>query len=278
MTRSHPRHVVAAMVLAFVLLAGGAALVATAAMKGRSQTTSVDPTGRQPEGPTSTSARHSQLEWRSVVTVPAPTTPVQRMYDQAFEQGLGGLPGMAAAAALPVPAPAIGGGWPALGVDLTADGWARKFVHGLLDIDYARRERAALGAWLQAHEAPELLPGVPMSVADKVLYVSVLNSELFGGQATPIPAAAEWKANADAGVRQWVSDLVTRPEHQWAQMVSAGWQPSDPRMTTLALSGLLTVERAGALTTHPFRLQLLVGSARWRDGYGTVAISDWQVS
>ena len=55
---------------------------------------------------------------------------------------------------------------------------------------------SALAAWLQAQEAPELIPGVPGSVADKVLYISLLDPALFGGQPTPSAvASAQWAAD-----------------------------------------------------------------------------------
>ncbi|HET9444515.1 MAG TPA: hypothetical protein VFO65_14395 [Acidimicrobiales bacterium] len=273
--RAVPSPVVAFLGLAMV----GATLIVTWALAGRDPAApAAGPAGGGRAAEPSAADPDGQLRPRPATTVPAPTTPVQQRYDLAFAAGLGGLPGMAAAAELEVPAPAIAGGWPDLAVDATPEGWAEKFVHGLLDIDFAHRDRAALGAWLQAHQSPELLPGVPPAVADKVLYISVLRSDLFGGQATPVPAPAEWEGNAAAGVRQWVSDVVARPNPDWARMVAEGWQPSDPRMTTLDVSGLLTVRRPEAATTRAFSLQLVVGSARWRDGYGTVAVSDWEVS
>lgn len=277
MIGSRPRRAVPATVVAALIAIGGTTVAVVGAAAVLRQAAPADRTHRTDDHPTA-SDTDERFRSRSPVTVPPRPTLAQQRYDQALRDGLGGLAGMEAAAGLSVPPPAITGGWPALEVDFTPDGWARKFVQGLLDIDYTHHDRAALGAWLQAHVAPELLPGVPTAAADKILYVSVLRSELFGGQATPIPAATEWRDNADAGVRQWVSNLVTRPDAEWDQMVAAGWQPSDPRMTTVDVHGMLTVQRDGEITSKPFSLQLLLGSARWRDGYGTVAVSDWQVS
>jgi hypothetical protein len=150
------------------------------------------------------------------------------------------------------------------------------FAAGLLDVDYAHQSRAALGAWLQAQEAPELIPGVPPSVTDKVLYISLLNPALFGGQPTPVASISQWSAQARLGVRQRVSDMVVQADPGWAQVVSAGWQPADVRMTEVDVSGVLIVEQGRSSRSHRFGLQLIVGSARWHDGYGTVAVADWE--
>jgi hypothetical protein len=183
---------------------------------------------------------------------------------------------MAAARAVPVPEPAVAGGWPELAVQVTPERWAGAFAAGLLNVDYARQSRAALAGWLQAEEAPELLPGVPTSVADKVLDISLLDPALFGGQPTPVLSAAQWMAAARAGVRQRVGDVLVQVDPGWAQMSAAGWQPADVRMTEVDVSGLLTVYEGRAATAHRFAVQIIVGSARWHDGYGSVAVSGWQ--
>jgi hypothetical protein len=216
------------------------------------------------------------LAWHAPPTVVSSGTPVQEQYDQAFSQGLSSLSGMSAAETLRVPAPAIAGGWPDLPVELTPEGWAEVFTDGLLNVDYAHQSRAALGAWLQAQESPELIPGVPLSVADKVLYVSLLDSGLFGGQPTPVAPVSQWPAKARARVRQRVSDVVVQSDPGWAQMIAAGWQPADVRMTEVDVSGVLSVQQGNSSTSQRFVLQLIVGSARWHDGYGTVAVADWQ--
>ena len=112
--------------------------------------------------------------------------------------------------------------------------------------------------------------------ADKVLYISLLDPGLFGGQPTPVASSSQWAANAGAGVRQTVSNLLVQADPAWAQMIAAGWQPSDVRMTEEDVSGLVEVHQAGGAASHRFRLQVIVGSSRWRGGYGTVAVSGWQ--
>ncbi len=218
-----------------------------------------------------------EFVWQTPVTADVPDTPVQHQMDQAFLDAMARQPGMASAVALPVPAPEISGGWPRLPVELVPESWAREFVKGLLDIDYAGMSREALGPWLQAHAAPALVPGVPESVADKMLYTSLIATEVFGGQPTPIPSAEVWEAQAQARTRQWVSDLRVQVNPQWARLVATGWRPPDGRMTTLDVSGLLNVQRGDAVSRDRFALKLLVGSARWRKGYGTVSVFDWRL-
>lgn len=256
--------------LAVVAIVGVAAVGAIRDPKDR-------PVSGLPAPPTDRPAPSTEFVWRTPVTAVAPDTPVQHETTRAFAEALGRQPGMAAAAALSVPGPKIAGGWPNLPVEQTPQGWARQFVKGLLDIDYASMSRSALGPWLQAQQAPAFIPGVPESVADKMLYTSLLATEVFGGQPTPVASAAEWEANARAGARQWVADLEVQVNPRWAQLMATGWQPTDARMTTLDVSGLLVRQRGEAVSSKRFTLQLLVGSARWRDGYGSVSVSGWQV-
>ena len=183
---------------------------------------------------------------------------------------------MTTAERLVVPVPAITAGWPRLAVAVTPESWAQAFTSGLLDIDYAQQSRPALGGWLQAQEAPEVIPGVPASAADKVLYISLLDPDLFGGQPTPLASPAGWALSARAGVSQSVSDLLVQVDPTWAQAVAAGWQPADVRMTEEDVSGVLTVRHGDRVASHRFALQVIIGSARWHEGYGTVAVAGWR--
>ena len=216
------------------------------------------------------------LGWHTAATVVPSGTPTQEEYDQALSQGFSSQPGMASAAALGLPAPAIGGGWPSLPVASTPEQWATEFTTAVLDVDYTRQSRVALGAWLQAQEAPELIPGIPSSVSDKVLYTSLLDPGIFGGQPSPIPSDAGWGADAAAGTTQTVSGLLVQADPAWAQMVATGWQPADSRMSELDVSGVLSVRSGITTSAHNFSLQLIVGSSRWHDGYGTVAVAGWK--
>lgn len=216
------------------------------------------------------------LVWHAPSTVVPSATPAQQEYDQALREGLGSQPGIRAAAALEVPLPAVGGGWPSLAVAVTPEQWAAEFTSSLLDVDYTHQSRGALAAWLQAEEAPDLIPGIPGGVADKVLYISLLDPGIFGGQPSPIPTDAGWSADAGAGTTQSVSGLLVESDPAWAQMVAAGWQPADLRMTELDVSGILSVRTGAATSSQSFSLQLIVGSSRWHDGYGTVAVGGWK--
>jgi hypothetical protein len=216
------------------------------------------------------------LVWRAPVTVVPSGTPTQEQYDQAFVETVAGQHGLSVAEHLVVPAPAITGGWPRLAAATTLESWARAFVAGLLDVDYAHQSRSALGAWLQAQEAPMLIPGLPPSVVDKVLYLSLLDPQVLAGQPSPVPAPVPWQADAHAGVRQSVSDLLIQPDPAWTALTASGWQPADARMAGEDVSGLLTVRRGRAVTVLHFTLEVFVGSARWHDGYGTESITGWQ--
>ena len=181
------------------------------------------------------------------------------------------------AEALALPDPAITGGWPALALSETPDGWAVEFASALLDINFARQSRNALGAWLVAEEAPDLMPGIPSAFSERALYVSLLEPGIIG-QASPLLSPRQWRADAAAGVRWSAGDLEVQLDPQWQQMIDAGWQPPDIRAVVEDVSGVLTITRGRAVTARHFSMVIQVGSAHWRDGYGTVLVSDWKVS
>ena len=192
-TRITTRKVLLA-VLAAVMLVG--VLLAVTAGGGGHRPKAV-PSSASP-GTTVPSQASEGLSPQTPDTIAPSQSPIQVEYDQQFEQGLSGT--TAGISALKVPAPAISGGWPILPVANDPAAWSTSFVTGLLAINYSRQSRSALGAWLDAQEAPELLPGMPAAAADKLLFVSLLDPSVVpgGAQPSPIATASQWAANAKA--------------------------------------------------------------------------------
>ncbi len=265
------------LALGTAIIAGGLAVVAT----GEHRAVRSHATRKTASSPTTTSSIHTG-GWQPVApaTTVAEGTPVQQQYDKGFEEGFSS-PANAAmlhrAEALTLPGPAIAGGWPDLSISETPDGWATEFASGLLGISFARQSRRALGAWLAAEEAPDLMPGIPAAFSEQALYVSLLEPGIIG-QVSPLPSPRQWRADAAARVRWSASDLEVQLDPQWQQMIDAGWQPPDVRAVVEDVSGVLRVTRGRATTTRRFAMVIQVGSAHWREGYGTVLVSDWKVS
>ena len=119
------------------------------------------------------------------------------------------------------------------------------FVAGLLDIDFARQSRIALGAWLVAEEAPDLMPGIPPDSGPGAVRLAART--VITGQVSTLPTANQWVADAKAGVR-WSDERPRGPARaQWQQMIDAGWQPVDLRAAVEDVPGVLTV---GGRTTR----------------------------
>ena len=268
---------VIALALGTVIIAGGLAVVVTGghrAARSHAMRQSASSTTTTPSIPTG--------GWQPVApaTTVAEGTPVQQQYDKGFEEGFSSPANEAMlhrAEALALPGPAIAGGWPALALSETPDGWAIEFTSGLLDINFARQSRNALGAWLVAEEAPDLMPGIPSAFSERALYVSLLEPGIIG-QVSPLLSPSQWRADAAARVRWSAGDLEVQLDPQWQQMIDAGWQPPDIRAVVEDITGMLTITRGRASTTRHFSMVIQVGSAHWRDGYGTVLVSDWKVS
>ena len=206
----------------------------------------------------------------------APTeTPVQQQYDAALASGLGSSASVEVAEETPVPPPAFSAAWPPLAVTEAPERWVEEFTSELLGIDFAHQTRAALGAWLSGEEAPELLPGVPPQIQDKVLYPSLFDANAFGGT-SPIPDQATWDSYARSDVRWRASDILVEEDPTYSRIVASGWEPVDQRFAAWDVSGVLTVTSGSSSTARHFSMVVYVGSARWHPGYGTVLVDDWK--
>jgi len=273
---ARPRKVLVALGVVFgaLVIAGALTLILGAGPAGQGRP------GRSrlltsPPSPASRSTALGGFRAVSPATTVPTQSPVQQQYDRGFVHGYSSASSkamIAEADALRIPSPTVGGGWPALAVSNTPEGWARSFVRALLSIDFARQSRTALGAWLVAEHAPDLMPGIPAAFGARSLYVSVLQPQIMG-QAPVIPSPAQWRANARAGVRWTISDLQVSLDPQWQAMIDAGWQPRDLRASLQDVSGLLTVTRGTKTTRRDVSLSVAVGSASWHPGYGTVAVT-----
>lgn len=204
-------------------------------------------------------------------------TPVQQQYDAALASGLSSSASVEIAEQADPSAPAFSPSWPPLAVADTPEQWVTEFTTALLDINFAQQQRSGLGAWLSAEEAPELLPGVPQQVQDKVLFLSLLDAEALGGT-SPIPDPSSWAALARSDVRWSVSDVVVQADPTFAQIAASGWEPIDQRFAVDDVSGVLTVTGGQMVARHTFSMAVYVGSAHWHPGYGTVLVDDWKES
>jgi len=208
----------------------------------------------------------------------APTeTPVQQQYDAAFASGLSSSSSVEIAEQARVPVPAFSSTWPPLAPANNPEQWVTEFTDELLDIDFAHQSRAALGAWLSAEEAPELLPGVPQQVQNKVLFLSLCDAGALG-VTSPIPDQSIWDAYTRSAVRWSVSDVLVQADPTFSQIVASGWEPVDQRFAAEDVSGVLTMTEGRSAIRRTISMAVYVGSAHWHPGYGTVLVNDWKES
>jgi hypothetical protein len=238
--------------------------------------------------------------------VTSPGTPQQQQFDSELAADENRTV-LAAMEALAVPAGAYSARYPAIPAadDSDAITFAEAFLAKLLNTAYRMDSRSALLAWAQMEVAANTLPGVPASVADKALYASLADPDVGGaGGASPVPSAAEWAADAAAGITQTVTGLEGNVDPTWSDVIAAGYVPTDPLLSLLNLSGTLTVSqpRQVSLTLTPaivkdkkakrvtvthmveqrtpehFTIEMGVGSALHHPGYGAVNVESWTVS
>lgn len=180
-----------------------------------------------------------------------------------------------------VPAPASSRSFPPVPTADRSDPvrYCTAFVRELLDIDYARQSRPSLLAWAQSEEAPNRLPGVPPSVADKALVASLAGPAGVRSGSSPVPPAAGWASEATAGTVQSVSDLSVTPARSWSELLGEGWVPTDPLATVENVTGVLTSHTGKTRArVERFALTVMLGSARFHPGYGAVAAGAWRVT
>jgi hypothetical protein len=267
--------IVAGAVAAMLFVALVAGLLAALAGDGGSH-------GTRPEAsPTTTPADRTSLSATGFTPVPPLTdtpaqTPVQEQYDAALASGLASSSSVEIAEAAQVPAPAYSADWPTLPVEDTPEAWVEAFTNELLSVDFARQPRAGLGAWLSAEEAPELLPGVPQEIQDRVCYLSLFDANALGNGPSPVPDQPTWNSYAQAGTRWTVSNLLVQPDPTFSQIVGSGWQPIDQRFGAWDVSGLLITSTGTASVQRHFTMTVYVGSAHWHPGYGTVLVDNWK--
>jgi hypothetical protein len=152
--------------------------------------------------------------------------------------------------------------------------YATAFIAELLDRDYRDQSRTQLLAWVQAESAPNTLPGVPASLAPRSLVWSLTTPE---GAGDPVPSTGRWTTLAESGASQTVVGLQTEVDPDWLTLISTGWEPVDPAMTMLTVTGTITISDTAGQTSQQLLLVLTLGSNGSRPGYGAVALDDWTV-
>jgi hypothetical protein len=210
-------------------------------------------------------------------TIP-PATPTQIQTDAELARAESSA-SIAQAERETVPAPATSSVYPAVPASDQGDptAYALAFTRELLNIDYSTQTRPALLEWVQYEEAPDTLPGVPAKVADKSLVGSLAYRGVAGAEASPVPSVAQW-ATIGSRTVQRVSSLAASVAPDWTQLVSTGWEPTDPLMTVMVVTGTVTVSVAGhGGPSRSFSMALTLGGARYHGGYGAVAVSAWTV-
>ncbi|WP_298343142.1 hypothetical protein [Ferrimicrobium sp.] len=174
--------------------------------------------------------------------------------------------------ALKLPPPTVSANFPAILNTLRqgSDTYATAFVNELLDINFAKDTRSALLSWAQSELAPDSMPGTPSLASTRVLYGDLV------GEPSPIPTASTWSMNAKHRVVWSVSDVSESVNPEWSSALATGWQPSDPLMVALDVTGTLTISQAShQAVSKPFSLELGLASAEYHHGYGAMSVDNW---
>jgi hypothetical protein len=198
----------------------------------------------------------------------------QRSDDARIAKAAPGPAFWSAVAVLKLPAPTPSAQFPAIShaSRQRPQAYATAFIDELLTITFAKQSRRPLLAWAVSETSPTTIPGTPISDAAKVL------DAYLTGSGSPVPTATVWAANAVAGVTWSVSNVTMTSEPTWTQVLATGWQPPDPRMDFLDVTGNLTVTETGQPpVVKPFSLQLGLGTAEYHNGYGAMTVYGWTV-
>jgi hypothetical protein len=212
----------------------------------------------------------------TVGQVQSAPTPAQTQIDSQIVQAQNPA-SIAKAETITAPNPATTRAYPAVPSAERGDptAYARAFITELLDTRYATQTRAALLAWAESEAAADTLPGVPAAAGQNSLIGSLAYAGLPGAQPTPILAAANWPS-LTSGTTQTVTGLTTSVDPAWARQIAQGWQPTDPLLTVIDITGTLTVTAPGRPPArHLFSLSLMLGTALHHPGYGAVAVANW---
>jgi hypothetical protein len=277
----HRRAVLAGIALAVGLtLAVGIVIAIAAASKGNgghhADAVVTSPTTRA--RPSSTTQGPPARAYTPSTVEPAQTA-MQRSIDGQLARAESSS-SIAAAAVLSVPAGEDSAAYPAVSaaVRQSPTAYASSFAAELLDRNYRGQSRAELLAWAQGEEAPNMLPGVPSSIANKALYASLADPGIGGGNgASPVPSPAVWAAEARTATTQRVTDLLVSVDPSWTEIIDRGWEPRDPLMTIMDVTGTLIVGTGKATARLSVSMVLTLGSCDRAPGLGAMAVQDWTV-
>jgi hypothetical protein len=274
----HRKLVIMSAVIIVVVI--GAATLAVGASGHKAGRTTTPPIAAdRPTSPKSPTTKHG-AGTTTAPTTPLRVTPPATQIQSAIDSQLARSESPASIAQTEhetVPTPGTSTSYPAVSPTALTDptAFALAFSQELLDVNYRKQSRPALLAWAQYEEAPDTLPGVPAQIGDKSLIGSLAYGGVAGATATPVPTAPAW-GTLSSGTVQRVSSLGASVAPDWTSLVAQGWEPTDPLMTIMTVTGTVTTTGPGQSGfPRSFSMALTLGGARHHSGYGAVAVSAW---
>jgi hypothetical protein len=119
---------------------------------------------------------------------------------------------------------------------------------------------------------------VPASIANRAVYASLADPGMPGGTgASPVPSVEGWAADARGGTSQEVIDVLVTVDPAWTEIIDQGWEPRDPLMSMMDVTGTLIVRTGTTTARHAVSMVLAVGSCDRVPGLGAMAVQDWTV-